>query len=241
MLEKPLVNAPPAQDDETALFRKSWTLYDALSEKNYMFHREIYQLVEELLKQRHQQGPCRLLDLGCGNARFLAPCLRAAPPATYHGVDLSASALDEARDYLREVASVTLHHKDMLRAVEEVDSAFDIIFTGFAVHHLDSAAKQRLFHACAARLAAGGSLIMVDVVREERQSREQYLEGYLGTMRSEWTAVPPDELAQACAHVAAYDFPETLSDLMTMAQKAGLARSEVVGRFVQHHVLVFRP
>lgn len=239
MPEKPLVNAPPAQDDETALFRKSWTLYDALSEKNYMFHREIYQLVEELLKQRHQKGPYRLLDLGCGNARFLAPCLQAAPPAAYHGVDLSASALDEARGYLRDVPSVTLHHKDMLQAVEDAESSFDVIFTGFAVHHLDSAAKQRLFCACAAKLASEGCLIMVDVVREESQTREQYLDLYLGTMRSQWTALPPNELEQACSHVAAFDFPETLGDLAAMARQAAFGKTELIVRHAQHSLLVF--
>ena len=74
------------QDDETALFRKSWTLYDAISERNYMFHREIYAHVADLLRQRHQTGPYHLLDLGCGNARFLAPCLHSAPPALTNAI-----------------------------------------------------------------------------------------------------------------------------------------------------------
>ena len=241
MSEKPPVNASQSQDDETALFRKSWTLYDAISEKNYMFHREIYAHVGELLELRRQAGPYRLLDLGCGNARFLAPWLHATPPAEYHGVDLSPSALDEARDYLKGIASVSLHHKDMLQAVQEMDTSFDVIFTSFAVHHLDFGSKQRLFSACAARLAPGGSFIMVDVVREEGQTREQYLEGYLGGMRAHWTAVPPDELEQACAHVAAYDFPETLADLTAMAKKASLSQTRLLDRFAQHHVLVFTP
>jgi SAM-dependent methyltransferase len=227
------------QDDHTALFRKAWTLYDAISEKNYMFHREIYAHVTELLQQRHAQSPYHLLDLGCGNARFLAPCLKAAPPESYDGVDLSASALDEARTYLKGIANTALHHKDMLQAVEDTDSAFDIIFSGFAVHHLDAAGKQRLFKACADRLAPGGSLILVDVVREEGQTREQYLEGYLHCMRTQWTGVLPEHLDEACAHVAAYDFPETLADLTQMAREAGLTAPQQISRYQQHYILRF--
>lgn len=229
----------PAPDDNTALFRKAWTLYDTISEKNYMFHLEIYANVAALLKERRAKGPYHLLDLGCGNARFLAPCLREALPETYDGVDLSVSALDEARGYLKDIPNAVLHHKDMLQAVEETDSAFDVIFTGFAVHHLDPAAKQRLFDACAQRLVSGGQLIMVDVMRDEGQTREQYLDDYLHFMRTRWTEVQPAHLEEACDHVAAYDFPETVADLTVMAGKAGLSQTEVVGRYRQHNVLRF--
>lgn len=226
-------------DDETTLFRQSWTLYDAISEMNYMFHLEIYERVAALLKERHERGLESLLDLGCGNARFLAPCLHATPPASYEGVDLSAVALDEARDYLKGLPQVTLHHADMLEATEGREAQFDVIFTGYAVHHLSTADKQRLFHACARLLKPAGLFLMVDVVREEGQSRDNYLEGYLGTMRTQWTEVQPAHLDEACAHVAAFDFPETLSTLTQMAQNAGFKQTRMLQRHAQHHVLVF--
>jgi SAM-dependent methyltransferase len=225
--------------DETTLFRQSWTLYDSISEMNYMFHREIYTHVTALLSQRHAVGAYSLLDLGCGNTRFIAPCLKKATPSRYAGVDLSEAALNEAREHLSGLENVALHQQDMLQAVQTADATFDVIFSGFAVHHLDAEAKQQLFHACAAKLAPGGHFILVDVVREEGQTREEYLEGYLNFMRTHWTAVRPDHLEEACAHVAAYDFPETLSDLQRMAADASLADVRLVDRFAQHHVLVF--
>jgi ubiquinone/menaquinone biosynthesis C-methylase UbiE len=224
------------QDDETTLFRKTWTLYDAISEKNYMFHREIYAHVSDLLRQRSEYS---LLDLGCGNARFLAPCLHAHPPASYDGVDLSAVALEEAALKLSGLPNVRWHETDMLEALQKEDRCFDVIFSSFAIHHLSTEDKQQLFHATARRLSPGGVLIMVDVVREEGQSREDYLDGYLGNMRTHWTAVPQAELEQACEHVASFDFPETLSDLTRMAEAAGFSKAHVVARFAQHHVLVF--
>jgi SAM-dependent methyltransferase len=229
----------PMQEDNTALFRKAWTIYDTLTEKNYMFHREIYGQVADLLLERRKAGPYRILDLGCGNARFLAPCLKAAPPAYYQGVDLSLTALDEAREYLRDFKNVEFLHEDMLRAVEGGDSTFDIIFSGFAIHHLSSAGKQQLFRACARRLKPGGKFIMVDVAREEGQTRKQYLEEYVGFMRTGWTEVIPAQLDEACAHVTAYDFPETVRDLSQMAKQAALSETRLMNRFAQHHILLF--
>jgi MFS family permease len=236
---KAVKSASLAQEDNTAIFRKSWTIYDTLTEKNYMFHREIYLHVAELLLERHQAGPYSMLDLGCGNARFLAPCLKAAPPAYYLGVDLSLTALDEAREHLRGLNNITFLHQDMLQAIEGSGSDFDIIFSGFAIHHLDSAAKQQLFHACARRLKPGGKIIMVDIVREEGQTREQYLEEYVGFMRAGWNEVIPEQLDEACAHVTAYDFPETIRDLTHMARQAALSEMQLLNRFAQHHIVLF--
>lgn len=223
-------------DDETSLFRKTWTLYDAISEKNYMFHREIYARVSDLLRQRREYS---LLDLGCGNARFLAPCLHAHPPASYDGVDLSAVALEEAALKLSGLPNMRWHETDMLESLRKEERCFDVIFSSFAIHHLRAEEKQELFHASERRLSPCGELIMVDVMREEGQSREHYLDGYLGNMRASWTAVPPDELELACAHVASFDFPETLADLTLMAETAGFSKPRVEARFAQHHVLVF--
>lgn len=233
------MNPSAVNGDETALFRQAWTLYDAITAMNYMFHREIYTRVADVLKQRHVQGPYAVLDLGCGNARFMAPCFAGAPPSRYDGVDLSAAALDEARGHLAALEKVTLHHQDMLHATRQLDAVFDVIFTSFAVHHLGAGEKQQLFHACAARLAPGGVFLMVDIVREEGQSREDYLHGYLGTMRSTWTAVQPDHLEEACTHVASFDFPETFSELERMAASAGLMQTRLLQRHAQHHVLQF--
>lgn len=233
------MSAPSTQDDETHLFRTSWSLYDALAAENYMFHREVYAHVAALLRKRESAGPYSLLDLGCGNARFLAPCLHAAKPQRYDGIDLSQTALEEARGYLDGLPNVTLHCQDMLLAVSNATQTFDTIFSGYAVHHLDAGEKRQLFHACASKLKPGGRFILVDIAREEGQSREDYLDGYLHMMRTRWTRVRSEDLDAACAHVAAYDFPETVSDLSRMAGEASFASSTLVERFGQHHVMVF--
>lgn len=228
-----------AQDcDETALFRKSWTLYDAISAHNHMFHREIYARVGQLLKE---QGAGRaVLDLGCGNARFMAPCLHETPPTFYHGVDLSAAALEEAHTHLSGLPDVVLQEADMISALSETGRQYEVIFAGFSVHHLQRAEKEAFFRSCTRVLTPDGIMILVDVVRQEGESREAYLDGYLHTMRTRWTGVPPEALEEACTHVAAHDFPETLSELSRMARDAGLSRTSLLARHDQHHVIVFK-
>ncbi len=228
-------------DDETHLFRTSWGLYDALSEKNYMFHREIYAIIADMLRQRHQQGGYSMLDLGCGNTRFLAPCLHQAPPLCYEGVDLSQTALDQARGYLNGLSNINLRCEDMLKAVFGcAPHTLDTLFSGYAVHHLDAGEKQQLFRASAESLAPGGRFILVDIAREEGETRQQYLDTYLHTMRTQWTSVCSEDLDAACAHVAAYDFPETIANLTEMASMAGFRDSRLVDRFAQHHVMMFQ-
>jgi SAM-dependent methyltransferase len=230
-----LMTSPESAD----LFARSWSLYDLITEHNYMFHREIYTEVAGLLKQRADHGNYRLLDLGCGNARYLAPALIQSPPGHYQGVDLSEDALEEARAYLDGLADVQLRHGDLLSAIESTTESWDVIFTGYALHHLSREEKLRLFHAAGRCLSDGGWLLMVDVVREEGQSREDYLDDYLKFMRESWTKVPEDQLDEACAHVEAHDYPESLSTLSDMACSSGLTKSHVASRYGQHYTAMF--
>jgi len=205
-----------------------------------MSHREIYAKVAEILTQRKDRKKYWLLDLGCGNARYLAPCLMQTPPVLYQGVDLSDAALEEARSYLAELTCpVVLTHDDLLEAVESTDKKWDVIFTGFALHHLTFEEKARFFQAAGKCLSDSGWLLMVDVIRKENQSREEYLESYLSRMRERWTLIPADQLETACEHVATYDYPEYLSTLREMSKASGLKKSRVIGRYGQHYVVLF--
>ena len=223
---------------ETELFRNSWSLYDAITDRNYMFHRELYGTLGRVLGAR-DASPASLLDLGCGNARFLAPCLRAMKLSRYTGVDLSATALDEATDHLAGIEGVSLRQAEMLGFLEQQSEPYDLIFSGFALHHLGTAEKARFLQRCRECLTPSGSLLLLDVVRAPGEDRETYLRGYIGFMRTEWTALSPDHLEEACSHVSAYDFPETLEALTEMAAGAGFRDTTLLDRRAQHHLIRF--
>jgi SAM-dependent methyltransferase len=229
-----------ASAESTAFFTHAWSVYDLITARNYMYHREIHAGIADLLKRRKDQNRYQLLDLGCGNARFLAPCLMQSPPARYEGVDLSEAALEEARGYLAGLrCPVVLTHGDLLAAAESTDNRWDVIFTGFALHHLTPEEKARFFQAAGRCLTDSGWLLMVDVVRDENQSREDYMEVYLRLMREHWTQIPPDQLETACTHVAACDYPERLSTLKKMAEASGLNSSLVISRYGHHYSVLF--
>ncbi|WP_304054265.1 hypothetical protein [Nitrosomonas communis] len=84
-------------------------------------------------------------------------------------------------------------------------------------------------------------MILVDVVREENQSRENYLEGYLEFMRENGIKVPQEQLREIRAHAHAhdYDYPECLSILQEMASAASLNASCIISRYGQHYALLF--
>lgn len=224
--------------EAATLFRRSWSLYDAITAENYMFHRELYAPVAAALTKRHAAGPYSVLDLGCGNARFLAPVLHAAPPVRYDGVDLSPTALAEVADYLAGLDGVSLHEGDMLAHTAASEESYDVIFTGFAVHHLDTRQKAQLVQSCAALLAPGGEFLMIDVVREEGQDRDTYIAAYIERMRG-WTAVAAELIDEACEHVAAHDQPDSFTTLASLAAAAGFGQAEIVERHGPHHLLRF--
>lgn len=227
--------------DATTIFRKSWSLYDLITAHNYMFHQELYADVAQLLKEVSQVDKTyRLLDLGCGNARFLAPVLKKYPPAVYEGVDLSETALNEAQTYLGELsAEKTFCHADLLHAVKTTNQTWDVIFSGFAMHHLISKEKAQFLQAVSQCLSPKGCFILVDVICEDNQSRADYLVGYLKFMRDNWIQIPADQLEEACTHVAEYDYPESLSNLREMSQSVGLKNMQVISHYAQHYVLSF--
>lgn len=229
---------PAAEGDTTRLFRSNWGLYDGLAAANYMFHREIYGEVARLLGERHARGPYSLIDLGCGNARFLAPCLTPRPPRAYTGVDLSGPALDEARRMLADLSGVELVESDMLARLESDPGGRDVVFSGYALHHLDSDRKRRFFAAAFRSLTPGGMMILVDVARAPGEERAAYIAGYLRMMREEWTAIDRAQVEQACAHVAAHDFPETVADLEAVARDGGFGSVRLLCRHRQHHLWV---
>lgn len=231
------MNQPQASAE---MFRSSWSLYDTVVGHNYMFHREIQKCIHDALGARRTNGGYSLLDLGCGNARSMAACAGDCPPVRYEGVDLSPAALAEAAENLRSWPSVTLQEQDMLTKAQSVPaSSFDVVYSSFAMHHLDVAGKERLLAACARLLKPGGIFLLVDVLREEGETREQFLENYFRIVRAKWTAITPAQVEEIYRHVSTFDFPETFRTLAEMARKAGFHDAQTLGKFEAHEVLRF--
>jgi len=126
------------------------------------------------------------LDLGCGDATALAPLFQDATPSRYKGVDLSETALALAARTLEALpCPVTLGHGDILAALAEHDALRRDLFQLRAASFGDRA-KGRVLPP---RLAPGGMLLLVDTMREEDETLDDYVRRYCAWLRREWAGL----------------------------------------------------
>ncbi len=217
----------------------TWSVYEAVLEKNYMFHNEIYQNVKRLLSARFGQDRLTLLDLGCGNARHLALALQNCAVARYRGYDLSEAAIIQARQNLAYLnCPIELYQSDLLEGLKADTQQYNLIFSSFALHHLASDEKAAFFELASHALDERGMVLVVDTAREENEDRQSYLDHYCEWLRTAWT-LSPEELDVVGNHIQESDFPETASGLRTLAAHAGFSQCREMNSFRWHHIWCF--
>ena len=119
---------------------------------------------EEVLLSLLPPAPHSLLDLGCGDGRLAALALGArASLERVVAVDSSPPMLDRARRQFADDPRVTVRAWDMSRSIGPL-GRFEVIISGFAIHHLDDDRKQGLFGEVAAQLCPGGLFANLEVV-----------------------------------------------------------------------------
>lgn len=223
-------------------FFDAWSIYDSILDRNYMFHDEIYCALAEFLRTRFSAAAFRMLDLGCGSARHLAPALRGLPLLHYTGWDLSGTALAHARRNLTPLGcALDLRQGDLREALQPGHPRVDLVFSSFALHHLDTAGKARFFADSRARLAPGGLVVLIDTSLDPGQDRGPYVEQYVRWVREDWTALPAEAVREIEAHVRANDWPDTEAVLADLAARAGYGAPRRLCRHRWHGAWVFAP
>lgn len=219
------------------LFIDSWNIYHKIVMANHMFHREIYNTVGELLDQQ-ETAPFTFLDLGCGDASRIAPILQYRLVEHYTGVDLSDTALSEAARHLAQLTCpIQLNNAEMLGFLRQDSAQYDVIFTSYALHHLGTNDKQAFLEASHQHLDPEGSLILIDITRNEDQGVSEFLKAYCETIHQQWDALSPEEAQYVASHVEANDLPENISGLNALALTAGFRRFRVVARYGCHTLM----
>ena len=108
--------------------------------------------------------PRRVLDLGCGDGRLAALVLAHRPSVVeVVGLDCSIPMLERAKDRFGGDQRVTVRYGD-LRAPLPPFGGFDVIVSGFAIHHLDGRRKRSLLDEVASQLRPGGVFVNLEVV-----------------------------------------------------------------------------
>lgn len=214
-----------ADDSTIAVFQAEWATYRKMVENNFLFHREAYAQLGEVLKQDFQE-PFHFLDIACGDASASASALQGTAVAAYTGIDFSALALELARTHLARLrCPVTLVEGDFLRAVDEIDGAVDIVWIGLSLHHLQRREKAAFMRKVRGLLKPGGRLLMFENTSPDGEDRSSWMDRW-DQQRAYWHAYSADEWTRMTEHVHAADFPETLSSWRALGREAGFGSCE---------------
>ena len=103
--------------DEQAMFNRQLSTYRKVVGANLMFHREVYSLLRDMLRERMQK-PFRFLDIACGDATASAAALQTCSIAHYYGIDLSPRSIELASESLKALpCAVELRCGDFVDAM----------------------------------------------------------------------------------------------------------------------------
>jgi tRNA (cmo5U34)-methyltransferase len=105
----------------------------------------------------------RMLDLGCGDGRLIELVLTARP-GVVHAVGLDNSPPMLVLERFAREPRVRIEAHDLGQPLPEGE-AFDVLVSGFAIHHLPDDRKRSLLTEVAARLRPGGVFANLEVVR----------------------------------------------------------------------------
>ncbi len=191
---------------DLSIFLEQWNIYQTIIEHNYMFHAEIIDRVKKRLKTYRQP---HVLDLGCGDAYIISQCIEQEQSIHYTGVDSSDMPLQYAvQNFQHSQAEVELINKDILSALDEVTQSFDVVLSGYSIHHLTSQEKKRCFKSIAGLLNPDGVFIFYDVEMNQQESRDEYLQRACQVFNQTWPVFNGEQQKSISAHVLDNDIPE---------------------------------
>jgi len=139
----------------------------------------------------------RVLELGVGTGETSARVWPKHPGSQWVGIDASEAMLARARERLPDADLRLQRLEDALPA-----GPFDLVVSVLAVHHLDGAGKQDLFHRVARVLSPGGRFVLGDVVVPEN--------GEPGPIFIDWVMDLPDLAADQVSWLEAAGFAATV-------------------------------
>jgi ubiquinone/menaquinone biosynthesis C-methylase UbiE len=207
---------------------EQWAMYDAVIQADYMKHAELVAALADWARKQTQ--PLRIIDLGCGDAWLATHAFRNANVESYHGVDVSDSAVERARANTAiwpgraEVVAGNL--AEFLHG--QPDDSANVVLASYSIHHFSSDAKLALVAECRRVLAPGGTFIWIDAVRNDDETRDAYISRLTNVMQHDWTRLTEDQRIRACTHVRESDFPETGRWMRDQVHEAGFRLADTI-------------
>lgn len=207
---------------------EEWAMYEAVVEHNYMLHVE---LIDVLGRWAAASGrPLAILDLGCGDAYLPTQAFRAAEVKEYSGVDLSESAIERAREKLSLWSGrANLTCGNLLEYIGSVpDASKNLVLASYSLHHFHNPQKEAILAECHRVLEPGGTLVWIDAVMRDGETRDEYLTRQTHAFRHEWIGLAEEQREKVVAHIWESDFPETAAWMNRATAEAGFTPGELM-------------
>ena len=197
------------------------SMYDAVVAGNYMHHAK---LIAKLAGWAKEFGrPLRIVDVGCGDASLATKSFAAAPIEQYVGVDIAESSIEQARattaSWKGRVELICGNLFDSLHSMAA--GSANVVLASYSLHHFSTADKIKLLREIGRVLQPGGALLWIDAVRDEGESRDEFVNGLAGEIKRDWTLLSVEERGRAAEHVLTSDFPETEAWMMEQTAATG--------------------
>lgn len=222
------------------LFSDNWNVYQKIIANNYMLHKEFSHYTREVLANAANSIKS-VLDLGCGDAQLIAKDLASIDIEAYTGYDLSEAALAQAEHFLQILPThKTLCLGRMEQLLKASTDSWDLIYSSYAIHHLSDQGKQAIMQEIYHHLNPSGLFIMIDVMRQKNQSREAYMDDYIGGIRKNWPGLEKREQDMIANHIHEYDFPAPYHELIDWANKIGFSVEKAAIADDRHHMLIMQ-
>ncbi len=205
-----------------AVFQDEWQVYRKMVDENYLFHREAYAALHDILAEEGDL-PFRFLDIACGDASAAIATLKKTAVCHYHGIDLSEPALKLARKAIGALSCpVTLERRDFVTALRDRSLKADIAWIGLSLHHLRTAQKLAVMRHARVVVGDGGKFLVYENARQDGETRADWMERF-DQQRPTWRAYTTSEWKAISDHVHANDFPETHVTWLRLGYEAGFA------------------
>jgi SAM-dependent methyltransferase len=208
----------------SALFEEQWQTYRKVIAGNLMYHREVHQRLRRVLIE---EAPPQFdfVDVGCGDASFMAETLRDTLVGGYHGIDLSQPALDLAAASLHGIdCPVKLENRNFVDALEHWAGRIDVVWIGQSLHHLVTAGKLALMQRIRGLSGGKGLLLIWEPTLLDGEDRDGWFDRFRAN-RPSWAALSDGEFAAIDAHNRAADYAENSATWRELGTQAGFARA----------------
>ena len=215
------------QNSAATLFQQEWAVYRKMVDNNYLFHREAYQCLHDLLLRDAPRG-FSLLDLACGDARETIGALKGTPVASFIGIDLSAPALAIARETTAALGCpVELIEADFTTALDDIRGPIDIAWIGLSLHHFAYQQKLSILARLRRLIDKEGTVVFYEDASPDGEDRSDWLCRW-DLQQPLWTEFTLAEWHAVRNHVRSSDYPETRSAWIELGHLAGFSQVDEV-------------